>query len=44
VTDNILPHFESVPVSKADYLGALTIMKDGGWSGAYRACQKSERC
>lgn len=34
VTHNLLPHFESVPVSKADYLGALTVMKDGGWSGA----------
>jgi len=34
VTDNLLPHFETVPVSKTDYLGALTVMKDGGWSGA----------
>ncbi len=34
VTDNLLPHFETVPVSKTDYLGALAAMKDGGWGGA----------
>ena len=34
VTENILPHFEAVPVTKKDYLEALALMKDGGWSGA----------
>lgn len=34
VTDNLLPHFETVPVSKTDYLEALAAMRDGGWSGA----------
>ena len=34
VTDNLLPHFEAVPVDKADYLAALNIVKDGGWAGA----------
>lgn len=34
VTHNLLPHFEAVPVSKKDYLEALGVMRDGGWSGA----------
>jgi predicted nucleic acid-binding protein len=34
VTDNLLPHFEAVPVEKGDYLVALNIVKDGGWAGA----------
>jgi predicted nucleic acid-binding protein len=33
VTDNLLPYFETVPVAKADYLEALSAMKDGGWAG-----------
>ena len=34
VTDNLLPHFGTVPLGKADYLAALNTVKDGGWSGA----------
>ena len=33
VTDNLLPHLETVPIAKADYLEALNTMKDGGWAG-----------
>jgi predicted nucleic acid-binding protein len=34
VTDNLLPHFEVVPLDKADYLEAMDVVKDGGWTGA----------
>jgi predicted nucleic acid-binding protein len=34
VTDNILAHFETVPASKKDYIEALKVVRDGGWSGA----------
>ena len=34
VTDNILPHFEVVPIGKEDYLEAMNTMVSGGWSGA----------
>ncbi len=34
ITDNILPHFEMVPVEKNDYTEALRVVADGGWSGA----------
>lgn len=34
VTDNILPHFEVVALSKADYLQALNTLAGGGWIGA----------
>ncbi|MGH9446846.1 MAG: type II toxin-antitoxin system VapC family toxin [Terriglobia bacterium] len=34
VTDNLLPHFEVVPLGKEDYLEALNSVKNGGWSGA----------
>jgi predicted nucleic acid-binding protein len=34
VTENILPHFEVVPLAKEDYLEALNVMASGGWSGA----------
>ena len=34
VTENILPHFELVPLGKEDYLEAMNIMASGGWSGA----------
>lgn len=34
ITDNILPHFETVPVGKKDYIAALRLVGDGGWSGA----------
>src|SRR5208282_5642751 len=33
-TENILPHFEVVPLAKEDYLEALEVMASGGWSGA----------
>jgi predicted nucleic acid-binding protein len=34
VTENILPHFEIVALSKEDYLEALNTMASGGWAGA----------
>jgi predicted nucleic acid-binding protein len=34
VTENILPHFEVVPIGKRDYLEALNTMASGGWLGA----------
>ena len=34
VTDNILPHFEVVPIGQEDYLEALNMVGSGGWSGA----------
>jgi predicted nucleic acid-binding protein len=34
VADNLLPHFEIVPVGKVDYLEALRTVKEGGWTGA----------
>ena len=34
ITDNILPHFEVVPIGKKDYVEALKVVGNGGWSGA----------
>jgi predicted nucleic acid-binding protein len=34
ITDNLLPHFKTVLVDKADYLEALRSVKEGGWAGA----------
>jgi predicted nucleic acid-binding protein len=34
IADNILPHFEMVPVGKKDYTEALRLVSDGGWGGA----------
>lgn len=34
VTENILPHFEVVPLGKEDYLEALNTMASGAWVGA----------
>ena len=34
VTDNILPHFDVISLSKRDYLEAMSTMASGGWSGA----------
>jgi predicted nucleic acid-binding protein len=34
VTENILPYFEVVSLSKEDYVEALNTMASGGWSGA----------
>lgn len=34
ITDNIMPHFEAVPIGKKDYVEALKLVGNGGWSGA----------
>lgn len=34
INENILPHFEVVPVGKKDYLDAVNAMGNGGWVGA----------
>ena len=34
VTDNILAHFEVVPIGKEDYMETLNAVGNGGWSGA----------
>ncbi|HLI30692.1 MAG TPA: PIN domain-containing protein [Terriglobia bacterium] len=34
VTENVVPHFEAVPVDKEDYLEAMNTVTNGGWSGA----------
>jgi predicted nucleic acid-binding protein len=34
ITDNILPHFETVLLGKKDYTEALRVIGDGGWPGA----------
>jgi predicted nucleic acid-binding protein len=34
ITDNLLPHFEAVPLNRTDYVEALKAVTDGGWSGA----------
>jgi len=33
ITNNLLLHFEAVPMAKADYLEAMNTVKDGGWAG-----------
>ena len=33
LTDNIMPHFEIIPIGKKDYVEALNIVGNGGWSG-----------
>ncbi len=33
IEENLLPHFEVVPVSKSDYLEAMNITASGGWIG-----------
>jgi predicted nucleic acid-binding protein len=33
LTDNILPHFEIIPIDKEDYVAALSSVGNGGWSG-----------
>ena len=30
ITDNILPHFEAVPIGKKDYVEALKLVGNGG--------------
>jgi len=32
VTDNILPPFEAAPIGKMDYVEALRVVGNGGWS------------
>jgi predicted nucleic acid-binding protein len=34
ITDNVLPHFEAVPLDRTDYVEALKVITDGGWVGA----------
>ena len=34
IAENLLPHFETVPVAKKDYLEALATVERGGWAGA----------
>ena len=34
ITDDIVPHFEAVPIGKEDYVAALNLVGNGGWSGA----------
>jgi predicted nucleic acid-binding protein len=34
VSDNILPHFDVVPIGKEDYLEAMNTMASSGWMGA----------
>jgi predicted nucleic acid-binding protein len=34
IADNIVPHFQMVPIAKKDYLEAMKAVVDGGWSGA----------
>lgn len=34
INENILPHFEVVPLGKDDYVEALNTMASGGWIGA----------
>lgn len=34
VTDNILEHFEILPIGREDYVEALNIVANGGWNGA----------
>jgi predicted nucleic acid-binding protein len=33
LTDNILPHFEIIPIDKEDYVAALSSVGNAGWSG-----------
>jgi predicted nucleic acid-binding protein len=34
ITDNLMPHFEVVPIGKKDYAEALRLVGDGGCGGA----------
>ena len=34
VTENILPHFQVVPISQEDYLDAVNLMSSSGFIGA----------
>jgi len=33
VTDTVLPHFQTVPLTQHDYLEAISMMEAGGWRG-----------
>jgi predicted nucleic acid-binding protein len=33
ITDNLLPHFETVPIGKKDYVEAIRLVGSGGWAG-----------
>lgn len=34
LTETLLPHLETVPLAKRDYLEVLATVQQGGWSGA----------
>lgn len=34
ITDDVLPHFEAIPLIKEDYRAVLDTMVSGGWSGS----------
>ena len=34
VTENLLPHFETVPAMRKEYLEAVATVERGGWAGA----------
>ena len=34
IRDNILPHFEFIPIEKADYIASLQTVAGSGWGGA----------
>lgn len=34
ITHNLLPHFDTVSIGKKDYVEALRLVGNGGWSGA----------
>ncbi|HVB81369.1 MAG TPA: PIN domain-containing protein [Candidatus Binataceae bacterium] len=34
ITDNVVPHFEMVPIAKKDYTEALSLVGDAEWAGA----------
>ena len=33
ITENLLPHFETVPIGKKDYVEAIKLVGNGGWAG-----------
>jgi predicted nucleic acid-binding protein len=34
ITSTIMPHFKTIPLTERDYLEAMEMMVNGGWSGA----------
>jgi len=33
VTDTVLPHFQTIPLTQHDYREAISLMESGGWRG-----------